>query len=161
MSSPSYLTHTRTHKHAHMYMHIDAFHAARKQIDDTGQFEECKRVITTCLNEGVCIDAYTHDGNWSLLHFASRNGALDLCEWLLAQGADVNVVSVNMDTPLHYASRQGYFLVCQMLLRYGADVNFCNGHGFIPLHFTGDCHVRNLLLAHGADNIWPLSRKAI
>jgi hypothetical protein len=57
-------------------------------------------------------------------------------EWLIAGGADVNVATENMNTPLMVASAFGHLECANKLIEAGAQVNKCNIFGWKALHFA-------------------------
>lgn len=57
-------------------------------------------------------------------------------ECLIAGGADVNVATENMNTPLMVASALGYLECVNKLIDAGAQVNKCNIFGWKALHFA-------------------------
>lgn len=57
-------------------------------------------------------------------------------EWLISGGADVNVATENMNTPLMVASALGYMECVNKLIEAGAQVNKCNIFGWKALHFA-------------------------
>ena len=73
---------------------------------------------------------------WTTMHFAARNGKLEVCEYLIAHGnrSDVHEKEAGAgNTPLHIAAAAGYMHICEYLLRHGADVNARAKDGCSPL----------------------------
>jgi ankyrin repeat protein len=88
------------------------------------------------------------------LHTASEEGNLELAEWLLESGADVNVHDMKQNTPLHLAATRGRLDLVRMLLKHGAEVQARGIHRYTPLFSAaegGNPDVVHLLLDHGAD----------
>jgi ankyrin repeat protein len=69
----------------------------------------------------------------SLLHFAAKQGHVDIAKLLLGIGADPNIKNCLDWTPLHYASEQGHIEIAQLLLATGADPNAKTKNGATPL----------------------------
>lgn len=90
---------------------------------------------------------------WTPLHFATRDGKIDLAAMLLDGGADPNVQDDNGWTPLHWSAFWGHDDVCELLLCSQADPNVADSCGWTPLHYctrNGDVKTMSLLLAAGA-----------
>ncbi|CAB3411411.1 unnamed protein product [Caenorhabditis bovis] len=78
-----------------------------------------------------------HHGT-SALHIATRNGQTAAVEFLLLNGAKINMLDEKLNTPLHLAANEGNTLqVCQLLKR-GADNNLSNVDGKTPLDIAMD-----------------------
>lgn len=115
--------------------------------------------------QGLIAEAGTEvlDGEHrTLLYHAVSFGRLDLVDWLLAQGAQVNHQDRSGETALHVAARNGRAGLVEMLLRGGADPNLVDTDGNGPLwHATysatlavataGNFTVLKQLLDAGAD----------
>ena len=97
--------------------------------------------------ESRCIDC----GGTALGH-AARNGHKGVVEFLISNGADVNV---NIDgTPLHPAAFKGDKEIAEFLIAKGADVNAMDDNGDTPLNWAaagGHKEIAELLIASGAD----------
>lgn len=91
------------------------------------------------------------------LHCASGSGRLDICEFFIGQGYDVNHRDENDCTPLHYAvagHTQGYVDVIKLLVDHGSDINARQDDGQTPLIITasyGFLLTCEALLKEGAD----------
>jgi len=87
------------------------------------------------------------------LHVAAERGHMEVIEFLLAAGADVNAGMLE-GTPVHGAAAQGHKAAVELLLAGGADVNVRDWDGWTPLHcaaYYGHRDIAELLLARGAD----------
>jgi tankyrase len=92
--------------------------------------------------------------NSTPLHLASGYNNLDVAEYLLEHGADVNAQDKGGLIPLHNASSYGHLDVAALLIRFNTEVNATDRWGFTPLHEAaqkGRTQLCALLLAHGAD----------
>ena len=95
----------------------------------------------------------------TLLHAASADGLVDVAQWLLDIGADVNAQEKNHRTPLHLAATNGRLEIVRMLLGHGVDVNGAaathqSTYNSTPLHeASSGVHIDivRLLIEHGAD----------
>ncbi|KAF1766632.1 hypothetical protein GCK72_006590 [Caenorhabditis remanei] len=79
-----------------------------------------------------------HNGT-SALHIATRSGQTAAVEFLLLNGAKINMLDEKLNTPLHLAAKEGHTLqVCQLLKR-GADNNLANVDSKTPLDIAMEC----------------------
>jgi tankyrase len=92
--------------------------------------------------------------NSTPLHLAAGYNNLEVAEYLLEQGADVNAQDKGGLIPLHNASSYGHLDIAALLIKYNTIVNATDKWGFTPLHEAtqkGRTQLCALLLAHGAD----------
>ena len=108
-----------------------------------------------CRN-GAGVDVRDSSEN-TLLRQASR--VLDVVQWLLDHGADVNAQGYNGYSPLHNAVCDGQLQAFQMLIEHNADIHIQNAFGMTPLHDAAAGYeirsdhvdIMQLLLEHGAN----------
>nr|CAG4636933.1 EOG090X04G6 [Ceriodaphnia reticulata] len=107
----------------------------------------------------VWLDDTEHDMNqgddhgFSPLHWAAKEGHLNLVTLLIQRGARVNATNMGDDTPLHLATAHGHRDIVSLLLKNKADINFVNEHGNTPLHyacFWGYSNIAEDLVNYGA-----------
>lgn len=67
---------------------------------------------------------------WAPLHYACSTGKLNVAEFLIANGAQVNALSPGETTPLMMAVSSGNDLLIKLLLDNGADIRMRNQEGF-------------------------------
>ncbi|CAI2328596.1 unnamed protein product [Caenorhabditis sp. 36 PRJEB53466] len=73
------------------------------------------------------------------LHIATRHGQTAAVEFLLLNGAKLNMLDEKLNTALHLATQEAHTLqVCQLLKR-GADNNLANVDGKTPLDIAMEC----------------------
>uniref|UniRef100_A0A7E4V179 Protein kinase domain-containing protein n=1 Tax=Panagrellus redivivus TaxID=6233 RepID=A0A7E4V179_PANRE len=90
----------------------------------------------------VWLDDSEHDLNigddhaFSLLHWAAKEGHINIVDLLLNRGARVNATNMGDDTPLHLAAGEGHREIVLKLLSKRAEVNPPNEHGNTPLHYA-------------------------
>ncbi|KAE8749458.1 hypothetical protein FOCC_FOCC003724 [Frankliniella occidentalis] len=92
--------------------------------------------------------------NSTPLHLAAGYNNLEVAEFLLEHGADVNAQDKGGLIPLHNASSYGHLDIAALLIKYSTVVNATDKWGFTPLHEAaqkGRTQLCALLLAHGAD----------
>jgi len=81
-------------------------------------------------------------------------GRKEVCEFLLANKADIDAKESNGRTPLHFAAAFGLNDVLEVLLKNKANVNAKDDSGFTPLHlaaYVGQLDAASLLLKGGAE----------
>ncbi|RWS14907.1 Tankyrase-1-like protein [Dinothrombium tinctorium] len=92
--------------------------------------------------------------NSTPLHLAAGYNNLEVAEFLLENGADVNALDKGGLIPLHNAASYGHIDIAALLIKYNAQVNATDRWGFTPLHEAaqkGRTQLCALLLNHGAN----------
>ena len=109
--------------------------------------------LKKCLKGGQGINDKDENGN-AALHQCSMYGAIDVLEYLISNGADVNVLDDANRTPLiNGIAAADHFKVTQLLLEAGADPNIKDEYGDTAL---SEAQMRNkddtvdLLIRNGA-----------
>jgi len=89
------------------------------------------------------------------LHFAAESGDVEVAEFLLSQGAEIDWEDRGGDTPLHRAVLNGGPEMVRLLLQHGPDLEVQNSYGRTPLHYvareTGSAELASLLLDAGSE----------
>ncbi|RZF41139.1 hypothetical protein LSTR_LSTR010791 [Laodelphax striatellus] len=96
----------------------------------------------------------TQGRNSTPLHLAAGYNNLEVAEYLLEHGANVNAQDKGGLIPLHNASSYGHLDIAALLIKFNTVVNATDKWGFTPLHEAaqkGRTQLSALLLAHGAD----------
>ena len=89
--------------------------------------------VRTLLKNGADVNAAQGDG-MTALHWAARNGDVELTQMLLYAGANVKATTrLGGYTPLLMAAEQGHAGVIAALLAGGADAKAANALGTTPL----------------------------
>lgn len=70
------------------------------------------------------------------LHEVVENGRLDMTEFFINNGAQLQTKDIFGATPLHTASEYGHLDIAKMLIQNGADVLESDNYGNIPLHWA-------------------------
>ena len=110
--------------------------------------------VKALLKQGADVNAAQGDG-MTALHWAARQGDVDLSQMLIYAGANVRAATrLGGFTPLLMASERGYAGVIDVLLKAGADPKIATASGTTPLMFasaSGKTDAIKLLLDKGAD----------
>ncbi|KAK4337151.1 hypothetical protein RND71_043369 [Anisodus tanguticus] len=120
---------------------------------DAAKCGNLQRVIRLLTPENVnCKD--TEGRNSTALHLASGYNNIEVAEYLLQNGAHVNIPDKGGLIPLHNAASYGHLDIAALLIKYNTNVNATDRWGFTPLHEAsqkGRTSLCALLLNHGAD----------
>ncbi|XP_050293322.1 poly [ADP-ribose] polymerase tankyrase [Anthonomus grandis grandis] len=115
-----------------------------------GNLQRLQRLVTP---ENInCRDAQGR--NSTPLHLAAGYNNVEVAEYLLENGADVNAQDKGGLIPLHNASSYGHLDIAALLIKFCTVVNATDKWGFTPLHEAaqkGRTQLCALLLAHGAN----------
>ncbi|KAL6722060.1 hypothetical protein ACLMJK_001165 [Lecanora helva] len=90
----------------------------------------------------------------SALWAAANGGHMDVLQYLLEQGAEVNAQNDERGTPLYVAASGFYPDIIRELLHHGADVNLKGGWHVRPLNvasYNGYVDIVEILLEHNVD----------
>lgn len=79
----------------------------------------------------------TDNGGYNSLHKAAYNGHMEIVEYLLSQGANINATSASGSTPLHGAAYYGHPEMVRLLLDKTASIDMVNAGGYTPLLSAG------------------------
>jgi len=106
-----------------------------------GSLEDCRRIIETPPPEDQDPDERFDvnspgAGGRRPLHRAAGVGALDVCEYFVSIGAEVDGVDSSGRTALHWATIAGFEAVVQFLLSNNANVFAETSSKMSPLHMA-------------------------
>lgn len=85
----------------------------------------------------------------------------ELTKLLLDHGADPNITTFKLISPLHASIMEGSIDIAEILIEKGADINFRNAKGYAPIHIAilkREADILNLLINSGADLSLPINR---
>lgn len=116
---------------------------------------ELPQVQALIAQQPALINASAPDG-FQPLGLAAFFGHMEVVEYLLKHGAEVNSASKNdmRVMPLHSAVATLHKDIIRLLLEHGADVNVAQAGDITPLHEAaqnGQAEVAQMLIAHGAN----------
>ncbi|MBN2589996.1 MAG: ankyrin repeat domain-containing protein [Sedimentisphaerales bacterium] len=86
--------------------------------------------------EGANPNTKSEFDNCTALHIASETGDLEIAELLIENGAKVNAIDIEGETPLHKSCYYLQMLVTELLLKNGANSNAKNVMDITPLHMA-------------------------
>ena len=113
-----------------------------------------KEAVRTLLKQGMDVNAAQGDG-MTALHWAARQGDVELAQMLLYAGANVKASTrIGGYTPIILAAQNGSAPMVDMLLKAGADPKTPTSNGTTPLMLAasaGYADTVKLLLEKGAD----------
>ncbi|XP_020596139.1 ankyrin repeat-containing protein P16F5.05c-like, partial [Phalaenopsis equestris] len=78
-------------------------------------------------------DAFFLLSSPAALHMAAANGHVDIVEYLIRNGVDVNTSNTEKNTPLHWACLNGKKEVVRALILAGANVSLLNSYERTPM----------------------------
>jgi uncharacterized protein len=93
--------------------------------------------------EGDFVYPKSPHGQLAALHFAAREGALDMLPVLIAAGAELDAVDAEGTSALLLATLAGRFDVARALLEAGANPNVADDYGRTVLFAATDLHTRD------------------
>jgi ankyrin repeat protein len=127
-------------------------------VDPNGQFaiilalrEPSLKVVNALLEDASLRVEVRTKNDESPLMLAAFKGLNEVCEQLIARGADVNKPGW---APLHYAATGGHLVALQLLLDNHAYIDAASPNGSTPLMMAamyGTASATKLLLEAGAD----------
>ncbi|MDX2083460.1 MAG: ankyrin repeat domain-containing protein [Rickettsiales bacterium] len=124
-----------------------------------GDLEQLKKVLSFIASNSKEIKHYVNlrDDDFLMpIHYAAKNGWVDVVKFLLAQGSENNPKSGSGDrewTPIHYAARSGHLEIIKILLNNGVDKETKTSFGLTPLIVAaefGHAAILKYLLDNGA-----------
>ncbi len=106
-------------------------------------------VVQRLLKAGADVNAHRKDWNITAIWIAASEGHEEIVQYLLENGAKIDVQDDDYGTPLYVAAENGCVNVVKQLLERGADVNLVGGLHHRPLNsaaFHGHAEIAQLLL---------------
>jgi len=116
------------------------------------------RYVRLLMESRISIDVQIPPLQRSMVHLACLNFDLDKLNFLISQGANVNILDQNQQTPLHVAIQLSNLekstqIVRRLLTIPSLNINWKDSKGSTPLHYAcivNNATVVNLLLEAGA-----------
>lgn len=88
-----------------------------------GNLDHLKKLHASYGRKSAILNAPYEKSGDTVLHIAARCGHLNLVEYLVALGADVEASNFDGKRPLHEAAQSGHAPCVQSLLRAGAQID--------------------------------------
>ncbi len=117
-----------------------------------GKLNELKKLYALS-KEYLNIQSENYTEYDSALHIASARGYIEIVDWLISKGADVNIKDGFYGTPLHYAACEDNLDCVKLLVSKGALINLQNKYYETALHhaaFFEYSQIIEYLLLNGA-----------
>lgn len=111
-------------------------------------------VVQRLVKAGADINARRRDGNFTALGIAADKSHDEIVQYLLEQGAEVDVQDQDYGTPLYIAAENGSLPIVQQLLEHRANINLSGGLHRRPLNaasYYGHLEVVQFLLQKGIE----------
>lgn len=115
-----------------------------------GDLESVKRILARDPSRVNDLD----DEKYTPLHWACIRAHWDVAEYLIEQGAELNLLGGDGGSPLNWAAHHDNVEIVETLLSGGAELNVQNQWGMTELHtaiWRGNSHVVEYLLDQGSD----------
>jgi ankyrin repeat protein len=123
----------------------DIFDAAEQGFLDT---------VKTLIESNPQLINFSDEGGYTPLHKAAYNNQVEVLNYLITKGADLNAVSNSGSTPMHGAAFYGHAEAARALIENGAEIDTKNNGGYTPFLSAcagGKLNVATLLLENKAD----------
>lgn len=137
---------------------LGTLHAQEKSKDITIKAQDIYQAVSDGDLDSVkkIVEAYPEAVNSSddkgntPLHIAVLEAKVDILQYLITNGADINAKNRQSMSPLYYACLEKKTDVVQMLVQHGADVN-TQPSALLRIAMNGDRDLVQILLTAGAD----------
>ncbi|WP_406655755.1 ankyrin repeat domain-containing protein [Methanolobus sp. ZRKC2] len=137
----------------HYSSHLGNLEITRLFINSGANIHASGEVGTPLLVAASSLHDLGYTSNWDEI----ESEKVKIIKLLIENGADVNVINSEGETPLHLAAGSGSLKIVKLLIENGGDVNALDNKMNTPLHFVveygeyRDEEVVKLLLGNGAD----------
>ncbi len=112
-------------------------------------------IIEILLQAGACVNAESPGDGDTPLILASTGGHTHTVQFLLSQGADVEMEDMSGNRALHWAAGEGHIDTVAALIEVDTNIDSMNNNMLTPLIFScrnmGNIQIAKMLLEHGAD----------
>lgn len=117
-------------------------------------------IVHMLIDGGADVNATDPGNGIRPLHISATKGCVNVCEFLLRHGADMDTQTAAGDTAMHLAAANKHLDVVSLLLNCNADPNIRNNAGFSAEQIAGarGCTTIVALIQQHASNEWQYSR---
>ena len=91
------------------------------------------QLVNFLYEQGVSVDAKNNQTGQTALHLPAKLNHVQVVEFLVSVGADINALDEDGNTPLHYAAISNHAEIAQLLIESDADIQLENNEGETPL----------------------------
>ena len=116
--------------------HPDTQVEARSLNDESPLMLAALKGLTDLCQQLIARGADVNKPGWTPLHYAATNGHLAVMALLLEEHAYIDAASPNATTPLMMAARYGTAEAVKLLLEAGADPTLANDQGLSAVEFA-------------------------
>jgi ankyrin repeat protein len=104
------------------------------KIVEQGKYQLMKELVEQNPN----LASVRNPSGYYLFHTVANLAPVEIVEWLIDLGADVNAKDDDGQTPLFWAL-DGNIKAAEVLLAQGARLDISDRHGYFPIHRTAEC----------------------
>lgn len=118
------------------------------EVADKSHFDYVKEGDLAKLSQVHGLQQHLNDvdkDGLGLIHWASDRGNVDILQFLLSSGTDVNLVDSDGQTALHYASSCGHLDCVKLLIKFGADRTIKDKDSQSCVDVAENCSIAELL----------------
>jgi ankyrin repeat protein len=111
-------------------------------------------IVKRLINKGANVNAKAEDFRTTPLMFAATNGYVEMAQFLIDNGANINDIDDLQKTPLMYAAASGRLEIERLLIKNGANVDATNDNLRTALIYAvrnGKLASTRLLIDNGAN----------
>ena len=105
---------------------------------------EVVKVHESLLHDKEVLLAKDSDCN-TPLHLSCRSCSIQITNYLISKGANLNARNQMKRTPLHIATQCGYIMVAEILVKKGAELNCQDERRCTPLHYAAEGNSADLI----------------
>lgn len=127
--------------------------ASAEQIVDAAKNGDLKTVKAILSQNPEKLNALD-EGKYTPLHWACMRAHWDVAQYLIEQGADLNIQGGDGGSPLQWATHHDNVEIVKLMIDKGAKLNVQNQWGMTELHtaiWRGNIHVVDYLLDQGSN----------